>query len=618
MVQGKRRMKNVTHKEVSDRRLFRWLLGYTRPFWPVMFLALCLSLLLVGADVARPYLVKVAIDNHILSQTTNGRGLLLLGAVFLALVLFSSLLQYAQQFLLQMTGQRIIYNLRQEVFAHLTRMPMAFFDRNAAGSLVTRVTNDTEALNQLYAQVVVNLVKEVLLLLAILLVMWQMSPRLTGVCLAVIPLLLLITQLYRRLVREARRNMRLWLSRLNAFLAENLSGMQVIQAFVRETRQKEAFEGVNGAYYRAGMRVMTVNSVFQPIIVLTGNLALALLLWNGGVAALDGQVSFGVVFAFTQYVRQFFGPLSALADRFTQIQSAMASAERLYDFLQEPVGPEGQNVDQGWKRPRDFVPVTVAAAERSGIASSKPARGEVAFDNVWFAYEDEDWVLRGISFRVRPGETVALVGETGAGKTSIIRLLLRFYDYQKGRICVDGVDIRDMAVTELRSRMAMVPQDVFLFSGDIASNIALNRAVSEERLMQVARLVGLDGFIQSLPLGLRTPLGERGVALSMGQRQLLALARAIVDDPEMIVLDEATAHIDTETEQAIQDALRRVSRDRTMLIVAHRLSTIRHADKIILLERGQIVEMGTHEELLAKGGRYKELYTMQHSFQLVP
>jgi len=600
-------MESVTHPDkrrdagqenMSDRRLFRWMLGYTRPFWPVMFLALCLSLLLVAADVARPYLIKVAIDNHILSRSPDGWGLLGLGALFLGLVLFSSLLQYAQQFLLEMTGQRIIYNLRQEVFAHFVRMPMSFFDRNAAGRLVTRVTNDTEALNQLYAQVVVNLVKEVLLLLAIFLVMWQMSPLLTGVCLAVMPLLFLVTQLYRRLVREARRNVRLWLSRLNAFLGENLAGMQVIQAFVREAQQQKAFDEINDAYYRAGMRIMTVNSVFQPVIVLLGNLALALLLWIGGVAALDDQVTFGVVFAFTQYVRQFFAPLSALADRFAQIQSAMASAERLFAFLQEPVGPEG----------------------RAGTAAlPRPVRGEIVFDNVWFAYEEEDWVLKGVSFQVRPGETVALVGETGAGKTSITRLLSRFYECQKGSIRLDGMDIREIPVAELRSRMGIVPQDVFLFSGDIAGNIALNRAVSEERLHQVVRMVGLEAFIQSLPLGLRTPLGERGVTLSMGQRQLLAFARAIVDDPDILVLDEATAHIDSETEQAVQVALRRISQGRTMLIVAHRLSTIRHADKIILLERGRIVEMGTHEALLAKGGRYKELYTLQRGpFHFVP
>jgi ABC-type multidrug transport system fused ATPase/permease subunit len=611
------------------------MLGFTRPYRPAMGLALCLSLLLVGADVARPYLVKVAIDNHILASTSDGPGLFWLGVGFFALMVATALLQYGQQYLLQMTGQRIIYDLRQAVFHHLTRLPMDFFDRHSSGSVVTRVSNDTEALHQLYAQVVVNLVKELLLLLGILAVMWHLSPGLTGVCLAVIPILLLLTDVYRRLVREARRRMRYWLSRLNACLAENLSGMQVIQAFVREKQQQAVFEEVNDAYYRAGTRVMTVNSVFQPLIVFVGNVALALLVWRGGVAALDGSVSFGAVFAFTQYVRQFFGPLSALADRFTQIQSAMASAERLYDFFQEPVGPEGETdgqdgfrfaTPQGQAAPLPPVQVKEAAlqpeasspsAKNSGpkeTGEPEPVRGDIRFEHVWFAYEGEDWVLKDIHFHVRAGETVALVGETGAGKSSITRLLLRFYEWQKGAVFLDGTDIRNLPVEQLRGCIGLVPQDVFLFAGNIRDNIALNRDVDAERMQQVVCLAGLEPLIRMLPAGLDTSIGERGVTLSMGQRQLLAFARALVQDPPILILDEATAHIDTASEQAIQEALRRISAGRTMIIVAHRLSTIRHADQILVLEQGRIVESGTHQALLARGGRYHELYTKQHAF----
>ncbi|WP_010271278.1 ABC transporter ATP-binding protein [Paenibacillus senegalensis] len=518
--------------------------------------------------------------------------LMTIGILFLITVAGGSLLTYVQGNLLQFTGQKIIFNIRQQLFRHLNRLSLSFFDRNPSGRIVVRVTQDTEALNQLYSQVVVNLVKDIIVVLGIIGMMLFMSVKLSLLAFAVLPVLAVITFWYRTIIRKGQRRARLILSRLNSFLAENLSGMRITQLFIREKKQYEQFNKMNRDYYRAGMFTSTVNSIFQPVIGFLGNLAIALLVWYGGIHVIDGALTFGIVYAFTHYIRQFFQPLMSLAEKYNQIQTAMVGAERIFELLDEK-------------------PAIADAPDAKPIKGA--VRGEIEFKNVWFAYQDEDWVLKDVSFKIEPGQTVAFVGATGAGKSSIIQLLNRFYDIQKGSITLDGVDIRKLPLDDLRRKISVVQQDVFLFTGDIASNIRLNnQAITEEQIKEAARMVHLDPFVSSLPDGYATLLGERGITLSLGQRQLLSFARAIAFKPQILILDEATSNIDTETELIVQDTLHKVSKGRTTVIVAHRLSTIQHADQIIVMHKGRVREVGNHYQLLSQKGYYYRLYELQY------
>lgn len=542
-----------------------------------------------GREVPSYELDRAALKDF---RANDYRGFLMLGLVFLVVVASGSILNYLQSNLLQYTGQQIIFNIRQQLFTHLSRMSMSFFDRNPVGRLVVRVTQDTEALNQLYTQVIVNLVKDVIVIIGVLAIMLQLSLKLSLIAFAVLPVLAVITVWYRKLVREAQRMSRLILSRLNSFLAENLSGIRITQLFIREDRQREQFDSLNKAYYKAGMMGTTVNSIFQPVIGFLGNVSIALLLWYGGARVLDGTVTFGVVYAFTHYIRQFFQPLQSLAEKYNQIQTAMVGAERIVDMLNEK-------------------PDITDAPEP--VALPQPVKGEIRFEHVWFAYNGEDWVLKDVSFTILPGQTVAFVGATGAGKSSIIQLINRFYDVQKGSIKLDGIDIRDIPVAELRRTISVVQQDVFLFTGDIAHNIRLNNeAITDRQVEEAARMVHLDEWLGKLPEGYLTPLGERGVTLSLGERQLLSFARSIAFRPQILILDEATSNIDTETELAVQDALYAISQNRTTLIVAHRLSTIQHADQIIVMHKGRVRETGNHSQLLDRRGYYYKLYELQY------
>jgi len=536
--------------------------------------------------------VRLAPEELAAFRAGDGPAILRLGGWFLAAVLAAAALSVWQMNLLQYTGQRILYAIRGQLFRHIARMPMSFFDRNSVGRLVVRVTQDTESLNNLFTQVLVTLVKDVIVLAGILGVMFYLNTELALLTLFALPVLAAMTFWYRTTARKTQRVARMWLSRIHSFLAENLSGMRITQMFVREKRQWEQFSELNESYYRAGMRHTIINSIFQPAIGFVGYTAGAALLWYGGLRMLDGALTFGIVYAFTVYVRQFFNPLMSLAEKFGQIQTAMVGAERIFELLDE---------QPAMTEKADPLPLP------------KPVRGEIRFENVWFAYHGEEWVLRDVSFVIRPGQTVAFVGATGAGKSSIIQLINRFYDIQRGRILLDGVDIRDLPIAELRRAVGIVQQDVFLFTGTIAENIRLNdERISDEELAEAARRVRMDEFIRSLPDGYDTLLGERGVNLSLGQRQLLSFARAIVFRPQVLILDEATSNIDTETERIVQEALTELSRGRTTIVVAHRLSTIQHADQIIVMHKGKVREIGTHRELLEKRGYYWRLHELQY------
>ncbi|MBO1510662.1 ABC transporter ATP-binding protein [Metabacillus bambusae] len=519
-------------------------------------------------------------------------GLILLGILYFALIIGSSVFMYHQHNILQFTGQSIIYDIRQTIFNHLSKMPISFYDKNPIGRLVTRITHDVEALNQLYSQVIVNLVKEVLILIGIVFIMLHMSLKLTLISLIMIPAVALTTFYFKTVMRKAQRYIRLILSRLNSFLAENLSGMTVIQLFAREERQLERFNELNKQHYRAGMRQTILNSIFNPSIGLFGNISLALLVWYGGSNVLEGAITFGVVYAFTHYVRQFFEPLRGLADQFNQIQAALASAERIFETL-------------------DTKPTIVNPSHPKTFENK--VRGKIEFQHVSFAYKNGEWVLNDIDFSIKPGETIGIVGETGAGKSSIIQLINRFYDIQKGRITLDDVNIKEVQISELRRHIGIIQQDGFVFSGNVFDNIRLNNQnISNEEIIKVAKSVNIDAFFRSLPQQYETMLGEQGTVLSTGQNQLLSFLRAIIADPDVLILDEATANIDTETEAVVQQTLKTISKHRTTIIIAHRLSTIQHADKIFVLKKGKVIEIGNHQELLMKKQAYYQLCRSQN------
>jgi ATP-binding cassette subfamily B multidrug efflux pump len=572
-----------------DATLLRRLLVYLRPYRGLTLLAVLLLLIGAGLALVGPLLTQRALDVAI---PRHDMGLLgTLAALFLAALLLEFVVEYGQTLLTTYIGQRVMYDLRMQIFGHLQRLSISFFDRNPVGRLMTRVTTDVETLNELFSSGLVTVFGDVFTLLAIMTMMLVVDWRLALVTFSVIPLVWLTPMIFRRRVREAFRDIRTRLARLNAYLQERLSGMRVVQLFGREADSAARFRALNREHLEAHLRSITIYAVFFPVVEVLTAVAMALLLYYGGLRTIHGTLTVGVLAAFIQLTRRFFQPLQDLSEKFNLLQSAMASSERVFALLDQPV--------------------SVLEPARP-VMLPQPLRGEVRFEGVWFRYgPDGPWVLRDVSFTASPGQTIALVGHTGAGKTTIVNLLLRFYDPDRGQILIDGVDIRQLSTSDLRSLIGFVQQDLFLFTGDIQHNLTLDAPVSAEAAHQAARRVGADRFIERLPAGYAHRLGERGRSLSVGERQLLSFARALALDPRILVLDEATSSVDAEAEAQIQRAIAELMAGRTSIVVAHRLSTIQHADEILVPQHGEIRERGSHRELLLQEGLYQRLYQLQ-------
>jgi ATP-binding cassette subfamily B protein len=574
-----------------DWRLLRRLLGYLRPHLAAVAAAFALIVALAGIDLVGPYLTKIAIDRHI--ARGDAAGLTRVALLFLLTLVAAFVVRFLQTYIMQVTGQRIMQDMRREIFRHLQRLHVAYFDKNPVGRLMTRVTTDVDAVNELFTSGVVTVFGDLFTLVGIMAVMLALDWRLALVTFAVIPLFFLLTDWFRRGARESFRETRKWVARINAFLQENLSGMAVVQLYRREARNREAFAAINRKHYDANMQAIFYYAVFYPVIELLAALATALILIYGGAQVVAGGLTLGVLVAFIQYSERFWRPISDLSEKFNVLQAAMAASERIFGLL-------------------DTKPLVLSPKDAVRPAA---VEGRVGFEGVSFAYGDGPPVLSEIDFTVEPGQSVALVGATGAGKTSIISLLMRFYDVGRGRVTVDGRDVREWDVERLRSSMALVLQDVHLFSGTIASNIRLGSEIPIERVRAAAEAVSAHRFIERLPRGYDTEVTERGSTLSVGQKQLLSFARALAHDPRVLILDEATSSVDTETEQLIQEALRVLMRGRTSIVIAHRLSTVQNVDLILVLHKGRIRERGTHQELLARRGMYFKLYELQYKDQ---
>lgn len=579
------------HHAPYDPRVARRLLGFLVPYRRHVALAVGLLLVLAGIEAAQPYLVKIAIDRHITSGDLEG--LYGVALLYLALLLLEGAAGFAKTYLTTWVGQRAMHDLRERLFDRLQRLPVSFFDRQAIGRLVTRVTSDVEVLNDLFSSGVVSLLGDAFMLVAIAATMFAIDWRFALATLAVLPLILLVSLAFRTRMRDAYREIRRWVARLNAFLQEHVTGLEIVQLFRREAASSDEFGALNRGYKDAQLRSVVYYSLFYPLIEVLSAVAIALIIWYGGGQILHGALTFGALVAFLQYAEKFFRPIRDLAEKYNLLQAAMASGERLIALLDEPVAP---------------APV-------AGRRLPEP-RGEVVFDDVWFRYTPDTWVLKGLSFRVPAGTRLALVGPTGSGKTSCASLLARFYDVTRGRILLDGMDVRDYPLEALRERVGLVLQDFFLFSRSVRDNVRLDAPhIDDARVDTALAAIGADRFVGSLPRGSDTPVGERGRSLSTGQKQLVAFARALAFDPPVLVLDEATSSVDSASEALIERALARLLAGRTSIVIAHRLSTIQRVDRIVVLHRGEVREEGTHDQLLMADGLFARLYELQYADQ---
>lgn len=615
-----------------DSRLMKRLLGYMRPYrWQVTF-ALIAIVLKAGADVIGPYLTKVAIDKYLASHTESHslldrflssnpmRGIAQIAAMYVGILLFSFVLEFVQTYVMQWAGQKVMFDLRSEIFRHLQKLHIGFYDRNPVGRLVTRVTTDVDALNEMFTSGVVSIFEDIFVLIGILVIMLNMSWRLALITFAVLPIIFYATSLFRKAVRDSYRRIRVAIARINAYLQEHVSGIVVLQLFNREKKSYERFEEINRVHMDAYKDAILAHAIYYPVVEVLSAIAIACVIWFGGGQVIRQTVTLGVLVAFMQYAQRFFRPIQDLSEKYNILQSAMASSERIFKLLDTPAeivtpvhpkSPDGAGrieFDHVW-----FAYRTLAqAAEEAAAKGEKPkALAESA--------EEFDWVLRDVSFSIDPGETVAFVGHTGAGKTTIISLLLRFYDVQRGAIRIDGVDIRDMDLADLRRRFGVVLQDPFLFSGTLADNIRLgSNWITDDAIENAAEQVNVADFIRSLPAGFAEEVRERGSTLSTGQKQLISFARALAHDPKILILDEATSSVDTETEFRVREALTRMVEGRTSIVIAHRLSTIQRADKIVVMHKGKVREVGSHQQLLAQRGVYWRLYQLQYKDQEIP
>src|SRR6267378_2425267 len=575
-----------------DSRLMRRLLQYMKPYkWRVV-LALVMVAIVTPLELAPPAIFQKGIDayfvpamHHVIPEGTARSGIGWLSLLLLAVLVFDFLAQYIQIRIMQRVGQQTMYDMRREIFSHLQRLPMSYFDRNPVGRLVTRVTTDVDALNDLFAAGVVTMINDFFLLVVMAGLLFKIDRRLALDTLAVLPGILIVTMIFRKFVRDANRRIRTAIARINAFLQEYISGMSVVQLFNREHKAVEEFEKRNRDNMLAWRDAILAYALFYPAVEFLSFATIALIYWSGGNRILSGTLTLGVLTAFTMFAQRFFRPIQDLSEKFNILQSAMAASERIFKLLDEP-------------------------------------RGEIEFRNVWFSYRnvaepaEEDWVLRDVSFRVEPGQTSAIVGHTGAGKTTLISLLLRFYDIQRGQILLDGKDIRLIELQDLRRQFGIVLQDPFLFTGTIETNIRLGTpGIDRPTVERAVEEIGLGEFIRSLPEGVASNVNERGSTLSVGQRQLINFARALAHNPRFLILDEATSSVDTKTELLIREALNRLLSGRTALVIAHRLSTIQHADCILVFHKGRLREQGAHQELLAERGIYYRLYQLQYKEQ---
>jgi ATP-binding cassette subfamily B multidrug efflux pump len=593
-----------------DSRLMRRLLTYMRPYSRTIAVSLVFLLVNSGVQVLGPLLTKMTVDRYLVPSGSTFHtpfdrylspdpwlGVAQLSMVYLASILVGFVCDFGQSYLMQWTGQRAMFDLRRELMVHLQRLDIAYFDRHPVGRLITRVTTDVDVLNELFASGLVTILGDLLMFGFVLIAMFRLSPGMTGLLLCAVPPVLVVTVIFRRTVSLSYRRIRIAIARINSYLQEHVNGIAVLQLFNREERSKQEFERINRDHMEAFKDSITAYGWFYPVVEFLSMMALAALLAYGGFRVRSGALTIGIVVAFFQYGMRFFRPIQDLSEKYNILQSAMAASERIFKLLDTRV--EVKSSESTKQIPADAV--------------------GIEFDHVWFAYKGEDWVLRDVSFTIRPGETIAVVGHTGAGKTTLTNLLLRFYDVQRGAIRIGGVDIREVNLQQLRRNFGIVLQDPYLFTGTLASNVRLGTdGISDERLQDATARVNLIEFVRSLPENFEQPVRERGNSYSTGQKQLISFARALAHDPRFLILDEATSSVDTETEFLIRDALSNLVEGRTSIVIAHRLSTIQRADRIFVMHKGQLRESGTHQELLAHRGIYYKLYQLQYKDQEMP